>query len=224
MPDEVFLARHGQTEWNLEDRRQGLHDSPLTATGRRQNRRNAALLCGLDIDVVVSSPLGRALETAETLSVALGLRVIVLPTLHEIDHGRMTGLTDAEIVERFPAEAAHRAADRYRYRFPCGESYLDAETRARQVLGWLTGAGYRRPLLVSHEMIGRTLVGLLLGLAPHEMLAGSHPHHVIYRIHRRTGCAGRPATVAPDGVDAVLCCADPLVRAWRTCLDREAST
>ena len=63
--DQVFLARHGQTEWNRLGRRQGQLDSPLTVLGKRQAQSLARAVTGLPgIDGVFSSPLGRAAVTA----------------------------------------------------------------------------------------------------------------------------------------------------------------
>lgn len=56
--DEVFLARHGQTEWNVQRRRQGQLDSPLTSLGVQQARCNADLLRPCSADAVITSPLG----------------------------------------------------------------------------------------------------------------------------------------------------------------------
>ncbi|MFD7158171.1 histidine phosphatase family protein [Kribbella sp. NPDC059898] len=56
----TYLARHGQTEWNVAGRRQGRLDSPLTALGLEQARRNGRLLTRENIDAAFTSPLGRA--------------------------------------------------------------------------------------------------------------------------------------------------------------------
>jgi len=62
----VFLARHGQTQWNLQGRRQGRLDSPLTRTGVEQANRHAVVLQGRGIDGIFTSPLGRAVTTARS--------------------------------------------------------------------------------------------------------------------------------------------------------------
>ncbi|MCA1699224.1 MAG: histidine phosphatase family protein [Actinobacteria bacterium] len=65
--EQVFLARHGETEWNRIRRRQGQLNSPLTAEGLAGAHRIAALVATLPIDSVLSSPLGRASETASVV-------------------------------------------------------------------------------------------------------------------------------------------------------------
>lgn len=97
----ILLARHGETDWNLEGRFQGHADPPLNETGRAQARELAERLRGIEVDVVYSSDLRRALETAEIVAARKELRVTVDPGLREIDVGSWSGLTRAQIEERF---------------------------------------------------------------------------------------------------------------------------
>ncbi|MEV5964962.1 histidine phosphatase family protein [Kribbella sp. NPDC051952] len=174
--DVIYLARHGQTEWNVEGRRQGRLDSPLTALGLLQARRNADLLLDERVDSVFTSPLGRARRTAEILGEALGLPVQVLDDLAEISHGAWSGLTSAEIDARWPGQRAARVRDKYGFRFPEGESYADADARAGRALAQVGGG---RPLVVSHEMIGRML---LKQLGVVDALQLGQPSDVVYRV------------------------------------------
>ena len=175
--EAVCLARHGQTEWNVAGRRQGRLDSPLTAHGLLQAQRNVELLSGQQIDGIFSSPLGRARRTAEIL--AAGLPVTVLDDLAEVSHGEWSGLTSAEIDVGWPGQRAERELDKYAFRFPGGESYADADVRAGRALAEVARAGMRRPLLVSHEMIGRMLLKQL-GVA--DALQIRQPSDVVYRV------------------------------------------
>jgi broad specificity phosphatase PhoE len=178
-PVEIFLARHGQTEWNLVGRWQGQLDSPLTNLGVNQARRQADLLDGLGIDAVLSSPLGRSQATARIVADRLGLSLLVLDDLAELHHGEYAGLTPVELAER-PAWS-ERATDKYDWRFPGGESYRDADTRAARVIASVMRLEAKRPLLVSHEMIGRMLIKNLLGMTPNEALTTDQPHSTVYR-------------------------------------------
>jgi probable phosphoglycerate mutase len=94
----------------------------------------------------------------------------------------MAGLNREEIEASFPGELSRRAADKYHWQFPEGESYADGDVRAAASLRVVAAAGVARPLVVSHEMIGRMLLRNLLDLAPMEALAYGHPHDVIYRV------------------------------------------
>jgi probable phosphoglycerate mutase len=178
----VTLVRHGETGWNRLGRRQGQLDSPLTADGLRHGQRVAAALAGFGIDGVFTSPLGRSVVTARACAEVLGCSVVVIDELAEVHHGEMVGLTAAEIERAFPGEMARRSANRYEWCFPGGESYADADRRAAVALGRVAATGGRRPLIVSHEMIGRMLLRTLLGADPATALTWSHPHGVIYRV------------------------------------------
>ena len=180
--ESVLLARHGETEWNLVRRRQGQLDSPLTARGAAQARSLAEAVSTSSVDVIFASPLFRAERTAVFCGERLGLPVFTSVELTEVDHGRMAGMTAADIEQAFPGELGRRAADKYRWRFPDGESYADADTRAGLALERIAATGARRPLIVSHEMVGRMLRRQLLNADPMEALGWSQPHDVVYRI------------------------------------------
>jgi broad specificity phosphatase PhoE len=146
--ESVYLARHGQTVWNLEGRQQGRLDSPLTPEGVLQVRRNAAAVRREPVDALFSSPLGRARISAAVFAAALGMPVQVLGELTEVDHGELSGLTRAEIAAAWPGQVEARAHDKYFYRFPGGESYADADVRAGRALDRIARSGVRAPLLV----------------------------------------------------------------------------
>lgn len=178
--DRVLLVRHGQTEWNLVGRRQGQLDSPLTAAGVAQAHRTASFVTG---DAIFTSPLGRACTTARIIASATGLSVTVTAGLAEVDHGDFAGLTNEDLARDHPTEARDRAADKYTWRFPNGESYADADARAARALVAIAERT-RRPVIVSHEMIGRMLVRNLLDLTPVEALGRHQPHNVILVVAR----------------------------------------
>jgi broad specificity phosphatase PhoE len=179
---EVYLARHGETEWNRTGRRQGQLDAPLTESGMAEVRRVAERIESLPIDGVFSSPLGRAVATAQTYAQVLQQTITLVDDLMELDHGVMAGMTNEEIERAFPGEMARRSLDKYRWRFPNGESYADTDLRAASALRQIAESGGFRPLVVSHEMIGRMLLRNLLGLEPQDALKSGLAHNVIYRI------------------------------------------
>lgn len=184
--ERVYLARHGQTEWNAQGRRQGNLDSPLTPMGTAQARSHAAALHGEAIDGVFTSPLGRARSTAEIIANELGLPTVVIDDLAELHHGRYAGLSTEDIDLRYPGELDRRALDKYRWRFPGGESYADANVRAERALASISSYPARHPLIVAHEMINRMLQRHVLKLGPNEALAIRQPHEVIYVLEPHT--------------------------------------
>lgn len=139
----ILLVRHGETDWNLENRVQGHSDRPLNDTGREQAHALADQLVDEPIDAVYASDLIRARDTARAVADRYGLPVLPLPGLREKNFGTWEGLTDVEIRTRFPS-----AADG-----PWG----DAETTedvAERVLEALRGITERHPgghvLVVTH--------------------------------------------------------------------------
>jgi broad specificity phosphatase PhoE len=108
----VILARHGETDWNRDGIWQGHGDPPLNALGRRQSASLADRLGDLEIDVLYSSDLRRALETAEIVAGAKGLGVVPDPELREMDVGSWTGLTRTQIEERYPGMTYHDGESR----------------------------------------------------------------------------------------------------------------
>jgi broad specificity phosphatase PhoE len=116
----LLLVRHGETDWNRENRFQGRADPPLNEAGREQAHELAARLVGEPLTAVFTSPLQRAAETAEIVAAARRLRVVPEPGLLEIDVGSWSGLTRAEVEHRFP--------DGYRRWLGLASGWDDGET------------------------------------------------------------------------------------------------
>ncbi|EAR25658.1 YhfR [marine actinobacterium PHSC20C1] len=99
----LSLIRHGQTDWNAAARMQGSSDIPLNDIGRQQARDAVEVLRGSEWDVIVSSPLQRARETAQIIADGLGLELgRSYDLLIEREYGEGEGLTKAEIDEKWP--------------------------------------------------------------------------------------------------------------------------
>lgn len=187
----VYLARHGETEWNRRGRRQGQLDSPLTVRGKSQADAVAGVLEGCRVDAIFHSPLGRAAQTAQIIATRLHATPTELTEPAEVHHGDVAGLTGDEIDTRFPGMMAARDRDKFLWRFPGGESYADADARATSALAAIAATSVRRPLLVSHEMIGQMLLRQLARLDPAAALATSQPNNVVVAIEPTTGCCSR---------------------------------
>ena len=126
----LILARHGETDWNRENRFQGHADPPLNDLGREQSAELAARLAGEGIARVYTSPLRRASETAEIVARELGLEVEHLEGLREIDVGAWSGLTRDEVAVRFPDEYA-LWLDRAPHGYESGETYAELAGASR---------------------------------------------------------------------------------------------
>ncbi|HEX7083206.1 MAG TPA: histidine phosphatase family protein [Gaiellaceae bacterium] len=142
----VILARHGETDWNSQGRWQGWADPPLNERGRQQAAALAERLRETPFDAVYTSDLRRAHETAEIVARPHGVPVVADPGLREIDVGSWSGLTRAEIDERFGGER------------PDGETREQHRARVRAAAERLVRAhGDERILLVSHGGTMRAL-------------------------------------------------------------------
>jgi len=127
----MIVIRHGETEWNTQHRYQGQQDSPLTAKGYQQADAIAERLSGLTFDRIISSDLGRAVETAQRIAQRHpGIRWDQDPGLRERDFGLLAGFTRSEAAAKFPAEEEGYLRGGVDYRIPEGESLRDLFQRA----------------------------------------------------------------------------------------------
>ncbi len=151
----LILVRHGQTALNAEGRLQGLLDSPLTDLGRRQAARIAAAV-GRPARVI-SSPLGRCLETAETF----GVPVDVDERWIEIDYGDLDGVALTEV----PAGVWSRWRSDPGFVPAGGESMVDVKRRVQRACEDLVGvAGANDVVVVSHVSPIKAAVSWALGV------------------------------------------------------------
>jgi len=121
----ILLARHGETDWNREGRFQGWADPPLNATGRAQAVDLSVQLMAEELAAVYSSPLRRAYETAEVVAASRGLEPVTVDALREVDVGSWSGLSRAEIEQRFP--------EQYSRWLDYGQGWEDGETYEQMV-------------------------------------------------------------------------------------------
>ncbi|WSJ20104.1 bifunctional RNase H/acid phosphatase [Nocardia sp. NBC_01327] len=173
-PTRLLLLRHGQTELSVERRYSGRGNPPLTELGRAQAAAAAKMLANKgNIAAIVSSPLGRARETAEAAGRALGLPVRVLDGLIETDFGAWEGLTFPEAAQQDPELHARWLGDPS-VPPPGGESFDQVRERIeavrRDLVSLYPGANV---LVVSHVTPIKMLLQLALGVGP----------EILYRLH-----------------------------------------
>ena len=155
---ELYLVRHGETEWSRARRHTGRTDLPLSPVGEAEAKALGRHLRGLEVDRVLSSPLTRAVTTARLAG--FGDRLETSDALLEFDYGDYEGLTTPEI------RAARPGWDLFRDGCPGGETVQDAAGRAGALLAELTAAGGGWVLLFSHGHQLRILTACYLGLPP----------------------------------------------------------
>ncbi len=164
----LSTVRHGLTELNRDKRVGGRVDVPLIEEGRRQAREARETFDGTPFDVVVSSPLSRALETAEIVA---GIRrgdIVIEELCTERSFGEMEGLAAALVRERLPQVHYTRVGDiAYSLNPPGGETFEELHERARRFLEYiLESHGGRKVLLFAHENFLQQLHGVIRGLGP----------------------------------------------------------
>jgi broad specificity phosphatase PhoE len=161
---ELILARHGQTEWNVEEVFRGRIDVELNQTGRRQAELLAESLSGQKIEAVYSSPLKRALKTAEAVARRHRLKVEVSPGLIDSDFGQWQGLSLREVKEKYNQLYEQWAESPQLVKIPGGESLDAVRERALQVVNGVMAKHGGAVVLVSHRVVNKVLICALLGL------------------------------------------------------------
>ncbi len=189
-----MLLRHGQTAWNAEGRAQGHTDVSLDDVGRAQAEAAAAVLATLRPVRLWSSDLARAHETAERVSAATGLAVELSPAFREYSVGLRSGLTLAELEERFPDEHAALRAGGAVAGAESDEEVLKRFVPAMEEAMAALGPG-ECGILVSHGAALRTSLVHVLGLpdSARDAFATLGNGHWVVLEHSVSAFHGTPA-------------------------------
>jgi broad specificity phosphatase PhoE len=181
-PTTTILLRHGDTALSPEHRFCGQRDLPLSPHGARQAKAAACrLAAGPPIDVVVSSPLQRAVDTAAIAAAELGLTTVIDDDLRETDFGDWDGFTLAEIQHGWPSDVARWQRDPQQPP-PGGESFADTAQRVNRACDrLLRDYGGQTVLVVSHVSPIKILLCRALGV----------PLDTIYRLYLGSACISR---------------------------------
>ncbi|XXM71611.1 histidine phosphatase family protein [Lysinibacillus sphaericus] len=144
----ICIVRHGQTDWNLHGRLQGQTDIPLNETGRKQAEECREFLKGMEWDVVITTSLKRARETAEIINKDLNLPIIEMDEFKERYFGDGEGLTREVRNEKYPE-----------FTFPGMESREDLDRRIEAgLLAVSTDYPDKKILLVSHGAVIHAII------------------------------------------------------------------
>ena len=161
---------------------QGQLESDLTERGREQTEVNARVLAGLGIEVLYSSPLQRARQSAAIINRELNLPISYDARIKEWDCGDWSGELYEHVQTRWPEEWTAYRADPFYYRGPNCENYPDMIARVRPFLDELLRETAHSIAVVSHGMIGRVMVSTLLGYDERATLGFRQPNDVVYRV------------------------------------------
>jgi broad specificity phosphatase PhoE/predicted kinase len=196
-PRSIWLTRHGESEFNVLGRIGG--DASLSPAGVHyaQALRDFVASRFEQPPIVWTSTLRRTVETAETL----GVPFVSWRALDEIDAGVCDGMTYAEIAESMPSEFAARAADKFRYRYPRGESYEDVIKRLEPVIFELER--HRQGVLIlGHQAVLRAVYAYLMDKSPVDCPRVPVPLHTIIQLTPTAyGCDEKRFTLPPPPFD-----------------------
>jgi len=168
----LFLLRHGETQWNREDRYQGCVDTRLSPEGLAQAEAASLALAERPLAAVYSSPLRRARETAEAIAAPHRLGVRIDAAFREICHGLWEGLTADEVRARFPGIYAEWRATPESVTMPNGESLKEVRQRVLEGLQRLRANHDGETVcLVAHGTPVRLLILEALGMTPERLWA-----------------------------------------------------
>jgi probable phosphoglycerate mutase len=195
----LTLVRHGRTIWHAENRYAGVSDVPLDEIGRAQAVALAGWARHQHFDVLVCSPVPRAVATAAPVAAALGLEPEVVTDLREVDFGIAEGRTLAELRVSHPDSAEAFVADPVAHPFPGAESPAAAAERA---VGALRGVAERHRgrsvLVVAHSTLLRLALCTWLGipLARYRAVLPRLENAAATRIRVPVDAAAPPALLA----------------------------
>jgi broad specificity phosphatase PhoE len=162
----IYLARHGQTDWNKQEIFRGRKDIPLNERGRQEAEALSKHLEPVKFSACFSSPLSRAFDTAEIVARPHGLSVEVDEGMIDINYGDWEGVGHEEIKKRFPELYEHWHTEPHRIRFPGGESLSIVRKRALSSLERIrTNYPDGTVFIVSHRAVTKIVMCAMLGLS-----------------------------------------------------------
>ncbi len=161
----VYLVRHGQTAWNKSEIFRGRVDVPLNDIGLKEAELAAEYFRGRKVDAIYSSPISRAVQTAEKIAGVLGLKILLHPGITDMSFGDWEG--------RPIKEVEGSDADRFRLwrerpdllKVPGGERLDEVRTRAMAALEEVIQThAHGTVIMVSHRVVTKVLICAILGL------------------------------------------------------------
>lgn len=184
----IYIVRHGQTQWNLQGKKQGWKDSPLTLKGIEQAKNITNILNNNIEDyseyIIVISPQWRCQQFASIICELTGNKFsecILEDNLREHSFGMWEGKTEEEIEKDFPNFLSNRCKleNHWSYIVPMGESYQLLYKRVSSVVDKYRD---KKVIYICHEMVSKVMRGYTLGLTPEQILPLKHPQDRIFQI------------------------------------------
>ncbi len=173
----IHLIRHGETDWNLEQKYQGQQDIPLNATGVSQAQIVAEKLNVNHFSALYSSDLTRAFQTAQEISRKINLPIVTYPALREINQGEWEGRYIKDVLATSGAKVRAVYQNPYTARKPGGESIAEVAERMYACLDKLAEKHHQQTIIVvSHGLAIATVLCKIMDL-PLEMAIRNIPEN-----------------------------------------------
>lgn len=148
MTTTIYITRHGQTEWNVEKRMQGWSDSPLTELGIQQAKWLEERLKDTKLDVIYSSPINRALSTANIVNGKRNIPLYTDSRLREINMGIWEGLTQDEIEKLYSKELYNFWNAPKLYKPYSGETFFQVRQRTKELVKEIISENIGKDILI----------------------------------------------------------------------------
>jgi broad specificity phosphatase PhoE len=161
---KLILARHGETAWNVEKLYRGRTDVNLDEVGVKQAELLGKYLSNWELEAIYSSPLKRALDTANIIARYQKVSVYIAEGLIDFDYGEWQSLPEQEAKRLYPTLHNEWHTNPHKVRMPGGESLEDARKRATEVINEVLSKYQGSVVLVSHRVVNKVLICSLLGL------------------------------------------------------------
>jgi len=161
---EIILIRHGETEWNVGEVFRGRADIELSETGIKQAELLAEYLSNIKIDAIYSSPLKRALKTAQVIARYHSIDIEITHGLIDFDYGQWQALPHQEVKDNYPELYREWTIHPDRVIMPGGESLDDVRKRTTGLIDEVIAKHKGIIILVTHRVVNKVLICALLGL------------------------------------------------------------
>lgn len=162
---KVYVVRHGQTAWNLEEVFRGRMDIPLDETGKKEVHLAGEALKDETLNAIYSSPLSRSMETAENIAKFQNIPVTPLESIIDISYGEWEGVSLVEVQKKYPDLYGLWLKEPHNITFPGGESLEQVRVRTRNAIDDLVEKHKDENIaLVAHRVPNKVICCSLLGI------------------------------------------------------------
>jgi broad specificity phosphatase PhoE len=182
---KIYIARHGETTWNVEGRIQGRSDPGLSPKGEQQSLALLDHLKNRSLSAIYTSNLQRSILTAQPIANHFGLPIRKESGLDEIAFGILEGRNLYQFDEVTQSEWRRFKDDRFNYRIPGAENYTDVANRIKPFIEkTLRDHEGQEVLIVGHRVVNRLLIGTLMEFPIEWVLKIEQTHDCLYLIQR----------------------------------------